>query len=173
MGSALYFSFLINTESLVTDQFGDHSINKEAKFITYYSDPSAPSMNNHLVNREVLNDQTSLFQIGDSQETIFYDLTGESIPLPGLGRYYPSKSNPYGPYYYYALFFTMNLDVTVHNRKTYSLLDWLGDVGGLLDGLYLVVEFFIASYQTLILNRYLSSALVWIKPSFNYKNFKS
>ena len=63
----------------------------------------------------------------------------------------------------------MNLDVTMHNRKTYSLLDYLGDVGGLLDGLYLLVEFFIASYQTLTLNKYLMTALIWIKPSLDSK----
>ena len=27
----------------------------------------------------------------------------------------------------------MNLDKTNWNRQTYSLLDWLGDLGGLLD----------------------------------------
>ena len=27
----------------------------------------------------------------------------------------------------------MSLDVTNWNRETYSLLDWLGDLGGLLD----------------------------------------
>ena len=94
---------------------------------------------------------------------------GESFALPAAWQNYPSESNPYGLYTYYAIDVTMNLDVTMHNRKTYSLLDWLGDVGGLLDGLYLLVEFFIASYQTLTLNKYLMTALIWIKPSFDYK----
>ena len=78
---------------------------------------------------------------------------GESFALPAAWTTYPSESNPYGYYTFYELNLTMNLDVTIHNRKTYSLLDWLGDVGGLLDGLYLLVEFFIASYQTLTLNK--------------------
>ena len=47
---------------------------------------------------------------------------------------------------------TRSLDLKINNRKTYDLLDWLGDVGGLLDGLYLLVELFVASYTTLALN---------------------
>ena len=31
----------------------------------------------------------------------------------------------------------------VHERTTYSLLDWLGDVGGLFDGLFLIVHWLI------------------------------
>ena len=47
-------------------------------------------MNFHLINREVLNDQTSLLQIGDSKETVFYDNMGESFALPGTWLDYPS-----------------------------------------------------------------------------------
>ena len=49
-----------------------------------------------------------------------------------------------------------NLDLKVHNRKTYSLLDWLGDVGGLLDGMYLIGELLIAGYSASSLKSYLA-----------------
>ena len=62
----MFLSVLINTESFETDKYGEQSIRREAKFITYHSAPKAPSQNFHLINREVLNDQTSLLQIGDS-----------------------------------------------------------------------------------------------------------
>ena len=39
----------------------------------------------------------------------------------------------------------MHSDVLKINRKTDSLLDWLGDWGGLLDGLNLIVELFLES----------------------------
>jgi len=53
----------------------------------------------------------------------------------------------------------------VHNRKTYGLLDWLGDVGGLLDGLYLIGEILVAGYSSISLESYLAQALVWIVPT--------
>ena len=39
----------------------------------------------------------------------------------------------------------LHSDVLKINRKTDSLLDWLGDWGGLLDGLNLIVELFLES----------------------------
>ena len=58
-----------------------------------------------------------------------------------------------------------NLDLKVHNRKTYSLLDWLGDVGGLLDGMYLIGELLVAGYSAISLEAYLVQALVWVRTS--------
>jgi len=53
----------------------------------------------------------------------------------------------------------------MHKRKTYSLLDWIGDVGGLLDGLYLICEILVTGYSISSLESYLSSTLVWVKSS--------
>jgi len=53
----------------------------------------------------------------------------------------------------------------MHKRKTYSLLDWIGDVGGLLDGLYLIGEILVTGYSISSLESYLASALVWVKSS--------
>ena len=56
MGDAIYISVLINTETFQTDKFGEESILKEARIITYNSDPKAPYANVHYLNKEVLND---------------------------------------------------------------------------------------------------------------------
>ena len=37
--------------------------------------------------------------------------------------------------------------VTKLERQTYSLLDLLGDIGGLNDALYLIIEFIMKSYS--------------------------
>jgi len=57
------------------------------------------------------------------------------------------------------------LDLKVHKRKTYSLLDWIGDVGGLLDGMYLIGEIIVTGYSVSSLESYLASALVWVRSS--------
>ena len=37
-----------------------------------------------------------------------------------------------------ALGIRLSADMTMHEREIYSLLEWLGDVGGLYDGLRIV-----------------------------------
>ena len=43
-------------------------------------------------------------------------------------------------------------DTAIINRQTYSLLDWLGDLGGLFDALYLIGYALIAPLANFALN---------------------
>ena len=85
--------------------------------------------------------------------------------MPVTSMQFPTKDNPNAVFNYFQFIVTRNLDLKVHNRKTYSLLDWLGDVGGLLDGMYLIVELLIAGYSACSLEAYLAQALVWVSSS--------
>ena len=60
---------------------------------------------------------------------------------------------------------TINSDLRKINRKTDSLLDWLGDWGGLLDGLNFVVKHFLSNYSLYALNSNLAWLLVRFVPS--------
>ena len=46
-------------------------------------------------------------------------------------------------YKFNSLLINLLQESTTYERTTYSFLDWLGDVGGLIDGLRLVVCLFI------------------------------
>ena len=50
-------------------------------------------------------------------------------------------------------------DNNIINRQTYSLLDWLGDLGGLLDALYLIGYVLISPLATFAINSKLLSTL--------------
>ena len=50
-------------------------------------------------------------------------------------------------------------------RKTDSILDWLGDWGGLYDGLNLIADFLVTNYSTFILNSKLAFLIVKFLPS--------
>ena len=50
-------------------------------------------------------------------------------------------------------------------RKTDSLLDWLGDWGGLLDGLTFLVDVLISPYSTYALRSIMASILVKFVPA--------
>jgi len=55
--------------------------------------------------------------------------------------------------------FELNLDKTVIDRQVYSILDWLGDVGGLLEALHLLTIPVLIILQFNQLNSMLVSAL--------------
>ena len=50
-------------------------------------------------------------------------------------------------------------------RKTDSLLDWLGDWGGLLDGLTFLVDVLISPYSTYALRSIMATVLVKFVPA--------
>ena len=66
---------------------------------------------------------------------------------------------------------TINPDLHKVSRKTDSLLDWLGDWGGLLDGLSFVGRHLLSNYSLYALNANLAWLLVRFVPS-NQKNAK-
>ena len=59
------------------------------------------------------------------------------------------------------------------NRKTDNLLDWMGDWGGLIDGLSLIAEILINNYQVYAFKIKIAWLFVRFKPSkhnFSYVN---
>ena len=46
------------------------------------------------------------------------------------------------------------------SRVTYGLLVWLGDVGGLIDGVFLIAEFIVLPFGSLALRQKLTKDLV-------------
>ena len=50
-----------------------------------------------------------------------------------------------------SVYLSYNPEVTTVERQTYSLLDWIGDIGGLFDGLTLLVGKFIAPIAAIAL----------------------
>ena len=66
------------------------------------------------------------------------------------------------PFVAFEVTFMLNKSRTIHKRSIYTALDWLGDVGGLLDGLRLiggVVMFFYSLIFGNPLNNFLLSKL--------------
>ena len=57
-------------------------------------------------------------------------------PLPSSWLTYPTPENPSSKYKFASIEVNFTLDQVVWTRQTYSLLDWLGDLGGLYESLY-------------------------------------
>ena len=62
----------------------------------------------------------------------------------------------------------LNSDMTVIERKTYSVLEWLGDIGGLFDGLSLIASHLVAPAAAYVMRAELLSKL--FEPSKSNEN---
>ena len=60
---------------------------------------------------------------------------------------------------------TLSPDVPKIRRKTDSLLDWLGDWGGLLDSLYFIASILVSPFSEYMMKSKLASLLVKFIPS--------
>ena len=65
-----------------------------------------------------------------------------------------------------ALWIEFGPDLHVIERQTYSLLDWIGDVGGLLDGLRIVGSFLIAPIAAFSMRVELFTTAFKSKPNY-------
>ena len=58
-------------------------------------------------------------------------------------REWPSEENP-SKFKFQSITINMGQKETRIERSTYSLLEWIGDIGGLFDGLRYLANFFVA-----------------------------
>ena len=84
-----------------------------------------------------MEDETQLVQFGYAVERPFYSYFSK-LPEPSAWNKFPTKENPSHRYKYTSIEVNYSLDREMINRQTYSFLDWLGDMGGLLDSLYIL-----------------------------------
>ena len=65
---------------------------------------------------------------------------------------YPTVENPKGLYQYGRVIVSRSTDLIIHNRETYGLLEWVGDIGGVLEGLSLIVTPITAPFAAIALS---------------------
>ena len=84
-----------------------------------------------LVKKSSLSDETTYLQWGQNDETEFFNLHFDA-PKPSAWTKFPTAENPNTRYKFTSLVVFLDPDLTIIERQTYSALEWLGDVGGLL-----------------------------------------
>ena len=69
--------------------------------------------------------------------------------------------NQYPDYYkFFSLEVNLNEDLKQIDRETYSMLDWLGDIGGLIEALKVFGEVIISSMSMFAFKSRLASLIV-------------
>ena len=99
------------------------------------------------------------------------DLTFESIKFGEKSQLkfeWPTKNTTTMSWYSFCgIELSLTQNYMVIERSTYSLLEWLGDVGGPFDGLSLVAQLIIAPFSSFAMRSLLLSQIFLRTPHFN------
>ena len=63
--------------------------------------------------------------------------------MPSAWINWPTVEEPHNKYKYASIEWNMSLDQMTWMRQTYSILDWLGDLGGLIEILHYIGSFLV------------------------------
>ena len=109
-------------------------------------DASSPIYSPSFIQKNTLSDESSYLQYGQSDDSDFYDFLFGEFKSSGWTTW-PTAENPSAHFKYLSIEFQLGPDVTNWNRQTYSILDWLGDLGGLFDALRYLFALFVHPFS--------------------------
>ena len=72
-----------------------------------------------------------------------------SATTPHSWIYFPTEESPSSKFMYTSMEIKMSLDLVTWERSTYSLLDYLGDLGGLFDALWYIARFIVKPFSAI------------------------
>ena len=133
MNILVYF----NQESFKQDEYGDLRIGRQSVIRNIQVDEYRPNYVDLYIWKNQLQDEIEFIKYGEEEE-FEYNTVEFASPIPSAWFDHPSSGNPDGRYKFTSIAFQMCLDSMVIERSTYSILEWLGDVGGLFDALLII-----------------------------------
>ena len=161
----LDFQLYFNNESFDQQSFGDESIERKSELIHFQFNADTPVWFNYMVQTNMVSDETQLFQLGESEDREFHSYVDNIKSMYSAWQDFPTEENPYTLYKYASMEINLFKDMRQINRQTYSLLDWLGDCGGLLDALFFIGEIFVNPISLYFARSRIASLLVSMMPT--------
>ena len=159
MGTAINIVIVYNEGSFKAKDFGEASIENKSTLLGTVSATDSAYWTSANLHKYELVDESDWLQLGQTEENTFTRLIiGETEPS-NLGVW-PTKENPV-MYKINSIYISMDMSITHIERKTYSILEWMGDVGGLFDGLKIVGGFLIWPIATFTMRLEMLSALTY------------
>ena len=145
-----------NTESFKNNDYSDSKIQRVSKSIWY------------MVNSQYRSEYINEMQVTqlELQDSIHLGELHEASPT--ISSIYRNGERPYEFFddVHMEIVYEVNLDLRRLRRSVYSLLDWIGDVGGLFEAMSVVFGLIVAAYQYKVLEQYL------VRNLFMWKEFK-
>ena len=84
-----------------------------------------------------MQDETAYLQYGQESEDSTFSTLSIEPPQASSYKFWPTRENQENDYKFASIFLEMDTEKLIIERSTYALLDWVGDVGGLMDGIYI------------------------------------
>ena len=97
--------------------------------------------------KNILEDESSLLQFGQYTEETFYTFS-IGMPQPSAWNTFPTPENPGAKFKYVGIDIWLSPNLKLWTRETYAILDYLGDLGGLYDALYILLNIVAAPIAT-------------------------
>ena len=98
------------------------------------------------VNQDVLDDETDYLQFGQSYERNYTSFSMSPNLLASSYNKFPYE------FKFLGTEISINMDIGITERQTYGVLDYLGDLGGLVEILKLSVGYMLYKFSTMRLN---------------------
>ena len=95
----------------------------------------------------MLEEETEYLQYGQYTESEYFQYF-MGFPQASSWNTFPTTENPSSRYKYISVELNMSLESQIYSRQTYSLLDYLGDLGGLADALLKLGALIVAPFAT-------------------------
>ena len=129
-------------------------------------DQKTPIYVGYEITTQVLRDESSLLQLSGDEKTFYTSASGSNF-ITGVTSWnvFPTEKNPMARYKFASVQFTFNQNMNEINRKTYSLLDWLGDCGGLTDALRFIAGLIVSPFASYALAAKLMSMILRFQQS--------
>ena len=155
-------TILFNSERLLPDNFAGENIIRESLIYSQTIDARHPSYIALDLEQYRLEDETEFVQYGQSQIYDFFELKSKSPHTSTWDDDLTKK--PSGRYKFGSIEVDLNQDLRIINRQTYSLLDWLGDIGGLTDALLIIGKLILLPYTKFKYGAFILTRFFRFKP---------
>ena len=116
-----------------------------------------------------MSDETDYIQVGQyvAHDFVNYDTSRSLFAELSSWDTFPTDDNPETFYKFFSVHLQLSKSLNNFTRETYSFLDWLGDCGGLYEGLFLLGSIFVSPVSEWALNSRLASTIVRVNPTTN------
>ena len=156
-----------NQKTFKQEAFGDDRVLHHSVLKKLRADMLSPHWFKTFVQTAELNDEIAWLQLGQESIVEFEKIEFIDSYFKSGWAQWPTKEIPDGKYKYTSIVVLFNQNLVRINRTAYSSLDWLGDVGGLFDALYLIGKFLMGPLATFTLQAELLSQGFRFLPSLS------
>ena len=129
------------------------------------ADEYRPNWLTSKIQKKALEDEVEYLQYGNINSDYYNNFMIDSNVRPSAWSKFPTQDNPNGKYKFTSLEITYSQDQLTFNRQTYSILEWLGDLGGLFGSLSTIGAILVAPLSSFALNTELMTKIFRWRPS--------